>query len=199
MVPVRAFVTQAGFDGGVKVMPLDIATHVALGLDQRVSAATPGDASWPLNRTVTKYDWSYTQVYKNTIRDIAVYLPANHNPKTPLNVLICNDGMSYLARRGGVRVAAVLDSLHAQSSIAPTAAIFVNPGRAPDAAAFGTSTGYDAAARQRRIEYDTLSPAIGAFLADSLATQGISSSARKVPYAGLKVSYSIRLCLAAAS
>ncbi len=175
-------------------MPLDIATHVALGLDQptpkevngRSNADIRAALQHPADRvyhpcpeaypdadiatgTVTKYaDWSYTQVYKNTIRDMAVYLPANHNPETPLNVLLCNDGMSYLARRGGVRVAAVLDSLHAQSSIAPTAAIFVNPGRAPDAAPFGASTGYDAAARQRRIEYDTLSPAYGTFLADEL-------------------------------
>ncbi|XOV82583.1 MAG: alpha/beta hydrolase [bacterium] len=175
-------------------MPLDIDTHLALGLDQPTPKEVNGRSNadiiaalqHPADRVyhpcaeaypgaevtageVTRYkDWSATEIYAGTIRDIAVYLPPQREPGSPLNVLICNDGMGYLARRGPVRVTSVLDSLHAAGEIQTTAAVFVNPGRPPGTPPFGGSPGYDAAANQRRIEYDTLSPAYGRFLAEEL-------------------------------
>ncbi|MCR9259494.1 MAG: alpha/beta hydrolase-fold protein [Pseudomonadaceae bacterium] len=175
-------------------MPLDIETHLALGLDQPTPDSVNGCSNadvlkalqHPADRvyhpcaeaypeadvaagTVSKYkDWSATDIYAGTIRDVAVYIPTQISSATPANVLICNDGMGYLARNGPVRVTAVLDSLLAKGEIQPTVAIFVNPGRPPGAKPFGGTSGYDAAADQRRIEYDTLSPAYGSFLADEL-------------------------------
>jgi enterochelin esterase family protein len=175
-------------------MPLDVETHQALGLDQATPVTVNGrsnadivaalkhpsdrvyhpcaeaypDASVPTG-SVTKYaDWSATAIYAGTVRDIAVYVPAQITDGAPLKVLICNDGMGYLARSGPVRVTSVLDSLQASGEIQPTVAIFVNPGRPPGAEPFGSTAGYDAAADQRRVEYDTLSPAYGTFLAAEL-------------------------------
>ncbi|MEE4280520.1 MAG: hypothetical protein V2I41_01150, partial [Pseudomonadales bacterium] len=105
-------------------MPLDVETHQALGLDHATPVTVNGrsnadivaalqhpsdrvyhpcaeaypDASVPTG-TVTKYaDWSATGIYAGTIRDIAVYVPAQTTDGAPLKVLICNDGMGYLAR-----------------------------------------------------------------------------------------------------
>ena len=175
-------------------MPLDVETHLALGLDQATPVTVNGrsnadivaalkhpsdrvyhpcaeaypDASVPTGK-VTKYaDWSATGIFAGTIRDIAVYVPVQATDGAPLKVLICNDGMGYLARNGPVRVTSVLDSLQASGEIQPTVAIFVNPGRPPGAEPFGSTAGYDAAADQRRVEYDTLSPVYGTFLAEEL-------------------------------
>ena len=175
-------------------MPLDIDTYLELGLDQPAPETVNGRSNkdvltsmqHPADRVyhpcpeaypdgniatgqVTEFtDWSGTDIYPQTIRDIAVYLPAQRVDGQPLRVLICNDGMGYLARKGPVNVSAVLNSLHHRDEIEPTAAVFVNPGRPPGAAPFGATPGYDAAANQRRVEYDTLSPAYGIFLQQEL-------------------------------
>ncbi|MEM7077589.1 MAG: alpha/beta hydrolase-fold protein [Pseudomonadota bacterium] len=171
-------------------MPMDSKTHEALGLhlptpkevngrsnrDILEALNTPQDAiyhpcpeAFPdaevARGEVTKYaDWRDSTLYPDTVRDMFVYLPANRAADTPLNLLICNDGVGYLTRQGAIRAGNVLDSLHASGEIEPTAAIFVNPGRPPGAAPMGGTTDYDAAATQRSIEYDTMTPAYGEFL-----------------------------------
>lgn len=171
---------------------LDLATYAALGLDRLAPASVNGRSNKDVLKAldvagdavyhpcpeafpgaevaqgeVTRHrDWALSSVYPDTIRDLAVYTPPA--ARDDLNLLVCNDGLGYLARRGPVRAAQVLDSLHAAGDIPPTAAVFVNPGRPPGAAPFGSTPEYDEAAVQRRIEYDTLTPAYGEFLLTEL-------------------------------
>jgi len=112
-------------------MTLDVATYVALGLDRapplQVNGGSNADILASLNHpddapyhpcpealpdasippgNVTKYaDWNGSRIYPGTLRDLFVY--------TPAQLIVFNDGAGYLSRRGPVRAAQVLDSLHA--------------------------------------------------------------------------------------
>jgi enterochelin esterase family protein len=104
--------------------------------------------------------WESPAIYAGTRRDVFVYRPANHDPATPANLIVFNDGAAYLSRRGPVRATRVLDSLHALGELQPTVAVFVNPGsRLAD-----DQPDWD----QRRTEYDPLTPRYGRFLIDEL-------------------------------
>ena len=123
---------------------------------------------------VTKFaDWTQTRRYPDTLRDLFVYLPPGYSshsldPQQPLRLLVCNDGIGYLSRRGDVRATTVLDNLHAAGEIEPTAAIFVNPGRPQGQAPKGMSPYYDKAMLQRSLEYDSMTPVYGEFLREDV-------------------------------
>lgn len=120
-------------------MTLDVATYVALGLgrapplqvngrsnaDILASLNHPGDAPYhPCPEalpdasippgSVTKYaDWNGSRIYPGTLRDLFVYTPAQLTLQQRAQLIVFNDGVGYLSRRGPVRAAQVLDSLHA--------------------------------------------------------------------------------------
>lgn len=167
-------------------MPLDVATHQYLKLDEPIAAevngrtngvrndpvwdqayhpcpeAFPGD-SVP-HGNVTKFpDWSETGVYKGTVRDLWVYTPANLKPDASPAVIFFNDGAWYLSRNGPVRATLVLDSLHHSGEVAPTIAIFIMPGN-PDHGVRPPIESYDDRSAQRSLEYDAMTPRYGEFL-----------------------------------
>jgi len=82
-------------------------------------------------------------------------------------LLVCNDGFGYLNRRGPVRAAQVLDSLHA-SDLEQTVALFINPGRPRGSAAMGEPGPQTPALAQRRFEYDAMTPTYGHFLLEDV-------------------------------
>jgi gluconolactonase len=163
-------------------MPMNVETHVALGLDQRCpmevngrsnmeirdALAVPGDApyhpcaeAYPregvTQGTVTKFDdWQQTEIFSGTTREMWAYVPPGAGDSSP--VIVFNDGAGYLAREGSVRATNVLDNLLAAGEIAPTVAIFINPGAAadPDDKRIGPG--------QRSYEYDSMTPDFGNFL-----------------------------------
>ena len=111
---------------------------------------------------MTRFEnWSETQAYAGTERDMWVYLPAVQSDK--YRVIIFNDGAWYLSRNGPVRATKVLDVLHDNGQIEPTVAIFVNPG-SPDHAVRPPIESYDDQSAQRSLEYDLLSPSYGQFI-----------------------------------
>ncbi|MEM6999837.1 MAG: alpha/beta hydrolase-fold protein [Pseudomonadota bacterium] len=172
-------------------MPLDINTHLALGLDQPTPAAANGrsnrdaiaglnhpdddiyqpcaealnEGTVPTGKYVKYSAWRESRLYPGTERGIALYLPPQHDAAEPLNLLICNDGAGYASLRGPVRVTRVLDSLLHAGEIAPTAAVFINPGL-PDPTQLPPTPNlsYDDAANQRSWEYDSLTPVYAEFL-----------------------------------
>jgi enterochelin esterase-like enzyme len=116
---------------------------------------------------VAKYaDWDQSRLYPGTLRDIYVYKPPHLEKSHPANLIVFNDGAGYLNRTGPVRAARVLDSLHAKSEIAPTVAVFVNPGRPRDATL--DASGGAAAQEQRSREYDAMTPLYGRFILEEL-------------------------------
>lgn len=109
-------------------------------------------------------DWDGATTYPDTLRDLWAYLPHGYDGRTPANLLVCNDGAGYLSARA-VRVTRVLDTLHHGGEIAPTVAVFVNPGRPRGyTPAPGPPTArYNPASLQRRLEYDALTPTYARF------------------------------------
>ena len=129
--------------------------------------AFPGD-DVPRGTISRHADWGQTAIYPGTLRVISVYKPLGLDTAHPANLIVFNDGASYLDPKGAVRVAAVLDSLHASGEITPTVAVFVNPGHAPTDPAKSRSEINEAAATQRRMEYDALTPNFGRFIIDEV-------------------------------
>lgn len=119
--------------------------------------------------TITRHaDWDQTAIYPGTLRVISVYVPAGLDRTQPANLIVFNDGASYLDPKGAVRAAQVLDSLHASDEIAPTVAVFVNPGHVPTDPTKSRAEINAAAAAQRRSEYDALTPDFGRFIIEEV-------------------------------
>src|SRR5438067_1732744 len=162
-------------------MPMSVETYVALGLDRqprlemngrgdadfRLSLNHPGDTPYnpcaeafpsddmPPGEVTSHRDWDRSALYPDTRRDVWIYAPANLDRTAPANLIVFNDGAGYLARSGPVRATRVLDTLHARGEIAPTVAVFVNPGSRRDDGQPDWA--------QRRAEYDPLTSTYGRF------------------------------------
>lgn len=175
-------------------MPMNVETYVALGLDRAPPAQVNGrsnldivpslehagdavyhpcseafpDPDVPTGAVAKHADWDGSQIYPNTQRTLYVYLPANLDRTREAQLIVFNDGFGYLSRRGPVRAAQVLDTLHARGDIEPTVAVFVNPGRPNDATQARAEPAPDLALSQRSLEYDSLTPEYGRFLLDEV-------------------------------
>ena len=169
-------------------MPISPETISRLGLDKTIAASVNGRENGVNNQSewdaayypcaeaypaedvargaVTRFEeWSETEIYAGTTRDLWVYLPAVQSDA--YRIIVFNDGAWYMGRNGPVRATNVLDVLHANGEIPPTVAVFVNPGR-PDHAVDRPIASYNDIAAQRSLEYDQLSPAYGDFLFSEL-------------------------------
>ncbi|MEM9622788.1 MAG: alpha/beta hydrolase-fold protein [Pseudomonadota bacterium] len=165
-------------------MPIDPATLSQLGLDQPIAATVNGRVNGVTNApewdqayhpcaeaypepdvpqgAVHKFAaWTDTTVYAGTSRDIWVYQPTRQ--AEAYRVILFNDGAWYLSRRGPVRATSVLDVLHHNHEIAPTVAVFINPGK-PDHHVRGPIESYDDQTAQRSFEYDQMTAQYGQFL-----------------------------------
>ena len=114
-------------------MPIDVKTHVALGLDRPTpmevngrsnadiapSLTHAGDAPYHpcpeafpaasvATGTVTKHvEWNQSRIYPNTHRDLFVYTPAGLDASRPAALIVFNDG-SFLASPTAATVASRL-------------------------------------------------------------------------------------------
>jgi enterochelin esterase family protein len=153
-------------------------------LDIRRHAQTEGDAAYgpcpeaspgpgvQRGALTELLDWSDSNIFPGTKRDISIYVPAGLSTSEPPSLLVCNDGAGYLNPTGPVRATAVLDSLIQAGEIRPTVGVFVLPGRplairsARDETP-GEQRGAEAR-EQRSFEYDSLTDMYPRFLLDEL-------------------------------
>lgn len=173
-------------------MPMDAATHLALGLhlptpaeangrsnkDIVASLGHTGDAAYhpcaeaypsPEVEPGTVYklkSWRGSRIYPGTSRDIFIH--ATPGAGTGAALVVFNDGGAYFSNRGSVRATCVLDSLFAAGEIGPTVAVFVNPGVPGENLPETPNLSYDANAVQRSFEYDSLTPTFGKFLLEEV-------------------------------
>jgi enterochelin esterase family protein len=166
-------------------MPLDIETHLALGLDQPVPQGANGKTNMTIMEAIGHpsdnvyhpcpeaypapdipegslhrwEDWQDSAVYPGTLRNLYAYVPAGVDADQELNLMVFNDGIGYVSRKGDIRVPRVLDTLHARGEIEPTLAVFVNPGRPVD-----QPDDEEAGRVSRRLEYDAMTPKYGEFI-----------------------------------
>src|SRR5215208_6607187 len=119
----------------------DIVVNGKSAMDILQQLSHPGDAAYkpcpesypaahvPRGQLERIAQWSGSELFAGTERDITVYLPAqlDRARDTP-NVLVFNDGHYYLDPEGSVRAPLVLDSLIHDGTIPRVVGIFVQPG-----------------------------------------------------------------------
>lgn len=71
-----------------------------------------------------------SKIYPGTARDWWLYIPAQYTPEKPANLMVFQDGHDYVGLKGAWRVPTVFDNLIARGDMAPTIAVFINPGHA---------------------------------------------------------------------
>ena len=111
--------------------------------------------------TVTKHTFSDSKVFAGTVRDFWVYVPAQYDGKTPLAVMVFQDGNNYQKEDGQFRVPIVFDNLIHAGAMPPTLGLFVDPG------VFPNQDG-GAPRSNRSVEYDTLSDDYATFVIDEM-------------------------------
>jgi enterochelin esterase-like enzyme len=111
--------------------------------------------------TVTKHSWRST-IFPGTVRDYFVYVPVQYSAETPANLMVFQDGGTYVKEDGDVRAPVVFDNLIHQGKLKPTIGVFVNPGFFPPVA-----EGKDPISN-RSFEYDTLSDQYARFLLEEI-------------------------------
>jgi len=68
---------------------------------------------------VTKHTWK-SEIFPGTVRDYWIYVPAQYDAKTPANVMVFQDGGSYVNTKGDFRVPTVFDNLIHQKKMPMT-------------------------------------------------------------------------------
>jgi enterochelin esterase family protein len=131
------------------------ADDYALGPDSMVQDGVP-------QGTVTKSSWKSDKIYPGTVRDYWVYVPKQYEGSQPANVMVFQDGGSYVDPNGQFRATVVFDNLIHKKEIPVTIGIFINPGAIPAAAG-------DQKPRQNRsFEYDSLGDQYARFLLEEI-------------------------------
>jgi enterochelin esterase family protein len=109
---------------------------------------------------VTQHIWK-SQIFPNTVREYAVYTPAQYDAKKPACVMVFQDGVRfYLSPKGQFRVPIVLDNLIHKKEIPVIVAVFVDPGSNDLKGGRNGQPDF----RNRSFEYDTLSDQYVRFL-----------------------------------
>jgi len=106
---------------------------------------------------VKPFKWT-SKIFPDTVRDCAVYVPAQYDGKTPACVMVFQDGLGYANEKSSFRVPVVLDNLIHKKEVPVIIAIFIQPGEVPPAGGKGESR------KNRSFEYDTLSDQYATFL-----------------------------------
>ena len=92
-----------------------------------------------------------SQVFKDTVRQYWIYVPAQYDAKKPAAVMVFQDGAGYREY-----VPTVFDNLIARGDMPVTVGIFIDPGVFADGR------------RNRSVEYDTLSDRYARFLLEEI-------------------------------
>jgi len=103
-----------------------------------------------------------SKLFEHTIRDWAVYVPAQYDPKSPAALMVFQDGMRFANPTGRWRVPVVFDNLIARGEMPPTIAVFLNPGHDQRKPRRGNKSS------NRGFEYDSLGDLYSRFLTEEV-------------------------------
>lgn len=112
---------------------------------------------------VEMFQFTNSQVYPDTQRDVWVYIPAQYDTAKPAALMVFQDGRGYVDEKGQQRVPIVFDNLIAKGEMPVTVGVFINPGNR------GTNAPGETGNRSNRsFEYDSLGDAYARFLINEL-------------------------------
>jgi enterochelin esterase-like enzyme len=153
-----------------------------------LSYLQPGISSGKLSDKITHV----SKIYDGMKSDYWIYVPAQYDPKTPVAVMIFQDGGWYTDRDGNNPALNVVDNLIAQKKIPAMICIFINPGDISDSPGTRTYNFVKAYSEKwkrtlkdsmRSTLYDTVSDRYARFLRDEiLAEVGAKYNLRKDAY-----------------
>jgi enterochelin esterase family protein len=99
-----------------------------------------------------------SKIFANTIRDWAIYVPAQYDPQQPAALMVFQDGERMRNTSGRWRIPTVFDNLIARGEMPPTIAVFLNPGHDQSKPRRGNKSS------NRSFEYDSLGDRYARFL-----------------------------------
>lgn len=120
---------------------------------------------------VMEFELDDSKTYPGFKRKWWLYIPPGYDGRKPLPVMVFQDGGGYVTRDGAWRVPIVIENLMAKKQLPLMAAIFVNPGDtplAPGEPPRKRADGRPASARNRSVEYDTVSDKYATFLLEEI-------------------------------
>jgi len=138
-------------------------TSLVFSQDDYVHGADSESKEGVPKGTVDTYSWKST-VYKNTIRDYYVYVPAQYDASKPAALMIFQDGHAYVKEGGDFRVPTVFDNLIHEGKMPVTIGLFINPGHDINAAKAESPW----RVTNRSMEYDEVSGTYAQFLIDEM-------------------------------
>ena len=112
---------------------------------------------------MTRYEIK-SQVFKGTLRQYYIYVPAQYDGKSPAAVMIFQDGHTYVEEKGQFRTPIVFDNLIAKKEMPVTIGIFINPGLHVDKIDGRQGWGTHKNKSNRSVEYDSLGGKYAEFL-----------------------------------
>ena len=111
-----------------------------------------------------KFEWTTSQVFPETLRDVTVYLPSDFKPGEETCLMVWQDGSRHVDPTGHMRASVVFDNLIHKKEMPRTVGVFIDPGRKPKQKR-GDKAG------NRSLEYDSLGDAYARFLIDEILPQ----------------------------
>jgi len=116
----------------------------------------------PQGRVVGPLVWK-SQIFRDTIRQYWIYVPAQYDAARPAAVMVFQDGHKYVNVEQEYRVPIVFDNLIHEHAMPVTIAVLVNPGQRGDVLPTDPWR-----ADNRSAEYDSLSDQYARFLVEEL-------------------------------
>ena len=175
---------RLGLDRAFLDVPMNTEVNDRSNLEIMDALNVPGDAQYhpcpeahpgddvPRGTMLRFPDWSGSEVFPGTVRDVWIHVPHGLAPGSAPAVMVFNDGLGYADPQGPVRAPLVLDSLMHAGDIPPTVGVFVMPGRPPGAAVQVPDpealASRNMGGMQRSFEYDSVTDAYARFLTTEL-------------------------------
>jgi len=107
----------------------------------------------------------YSTIYKGTVRQYWVFVPAQYDSKKPASVIVFQDGYRSSQPNGSISGAQVMENLIAKKDIPVSIGIFVTPGNTSKE--YPTDIGWGNP-NHRREEYDAMDTKYGNFIIKEL-------------------------------
>ncbi|MEM9644569.1 MAG: alpha/beta hydrolase-fold protein, partial [Planctomycetota bacterium] len=103
-----------------------------------------------------------SKIFANTIRDWAIYVPAQYDKNEPAALMVIQDGERLRDVKGKWRIPTIFDNLIARGQMPPTIGVFINPGHHKSKKRQGNKSS------NRSFEYDGLGDRYSRFLLEEL-------------------------------
>jgi enterochelin esterase-like enzyme len=137
--------------------------HVTMGADDyKLGPDSSRQPGVPQGRVEGPFLWK-SQIFKDTVRQYWVYVPAQYEAARPAALMVFQDGHKYVNTEQEYRVPIVFDNLIQRHEMPVTIGVFVNPGQR------GETLPTDPwRADNRSAEYDSLGDQYARFLVEEL-------------------------------